>query len=144
MVRDGRQLPRTLKHHEAQAITSTISSSMLPPFSRPGLHPPRTIPSSMPPPFSRPANIPPPTPQPPGTGSSTPVTRQSLELRHGVGEGLIKTADARLVASYLEKFRSDSIVRDCELVRRELCGEDAKLTLLGQSYGGFCILTYLR
>jgi pimeloyl-ACP methyl ester carboxylesterase len=34
-------------------------------------------------------------------------------------------------------------VRDAELVRRDLLGEDARWSLLGQSYGGFVALTYL-
>ena len=42
----------------------------------------------------------------------------------------------------MENFRADSIVKDCEIVRKELAG-GKKLTLLGQSYGGFCILSYL-
>ena len=32
---------------------------------------------------------------------------------------------------------------DCELIRRELCGPDGQWTVLGQSFGGFCTLTYL-
>lgn len=28
-------------------------------------------------------------------------------------------------------------------IRRELVGEDTKWTVLGQSFGGFCLLTYL-
>jgi len=45
-------------------------------------------------------------------------------------------------AEYLTHFRADSIVRDCEVVREQVC-KAQKLTLLGQSFGGFCILTYL-
>ena len=67
-----------------------------------------------------------------GTGSSTPVTAQTLR---GVGD-----ADAQ--AAYLEHFRADSIVKDCEVVRKQLCA-NKKITLLGQSFGGFCILSYL-
>ena len=67
-----------------------------------------------------------------GTGRSTPVTRESLRAMGS------PTAQA----DYLTHFRADSIVRDCELVRERLCG-GKKLTLLGQSFGGFCILTYL-
>ncbi|GAV42417.1 alpha/beta fold hydrolase [Streptomyces acidiscabies] len=67
-----------------------------------------------------------------GTGHSTPATRQTLPLRGGPGEQ----------AAYLTHFRADSIVRDCELIRRELTG-DAPWTVLGQSYGGFCTVTYL-
>ncbi|MDX3234750.1 alpha/beta fold hydrolase [Streptomyces sp. ME03-5709C] len=68
-----------------------------------------------------------------GTGRSTPANRQTLPLR----------GDASAQAHYLEHFRADSIVRDCELIRRELLGEDGRWSLLGQSYGGFCTLTYL-
>lgn len=68
-----------------------------------------------------------------GTGRSTPATRQTLPAR----------GDASAQASYLAHFRADSIVADCELIRRELLGEDGRWSLLGQSYGGFCALTYL-
>ncbi|MER7894072.1 alpha/beta fold hydrolase [Micromonospora sp. NPDC094482] len=68
-----------------------------------------------------------------GTGRSTPADRHTLPLR----------GDAAAQADYLAHFRADSIVRDCELIRRELIGEDGRWSLLGQSYGGFCTLTYL-
>lgn len=68
-----------------------------------------------------------------GTGRSTPANRQTLPLR----------GDATAQARYLAHLRADSIVRDCELIRRELLGEDGRWSLLGQSYGGFCTLTYL-
>ena len=32
---------------------------------------------------------------------------------------------------------------DCELIRRELCGADEPWTVLGQSFGGFCTVSYL-
>ena len=67
-----------------------------------------------------------------GTGRSSPVTAQSLAT--------LGSPEAQ--AEYLAHFRADSIVRDCEAVRHSLCG-GKKLTLLGQSFGGFCILTYL-
>jgi hypothetical protein len=40
------------------------------------------------------------------------------------------------------------IVRDCEVIRKVLLGgkekaEDRKWTIMGQSFGGFCALTYL-
>jgi pimeloyl-ACP methyl ester carboxylesterase len=44
-------------------------------------------------------------------------------------------------ASYLTHFRADSIVRDAELIRQEL-GVD-RWSILGQSFGGFCAMTYL-
>lgn len=68
-----------------------------------------------------------------GTGRSTPATRQTLPSR---GDGAEQ-------AAYLGHFRADSIVADCELIRRELLGDDGTWSLLGQSYGGFCALTYL-
>ena len=67
-----------------------------------------------------------------GTGRSSPVTTQSLHLVGSPSEQ----------ADYLTHFRADSIVKDCEMVRQELAG-GKKLTLLGQSFGGFCILSYL-
>ncbi|WP_405011322.1 alpha/beta fold hydrolase [Kitasatospora sp. NBC_01539] len=68
-----------------------------------------------------------------GTGRSTPANRQTLARRGGAAEQ----------ADYLAHFRADSIVRDAELVRRLLLGEDGQWSLLGQSFGGFCTLTYL-
>jgi pimeloyl-ACP methyl ester carboxylesterase len=51
-------------------------------------------------------------------------------------------------ASYLSNFRADSIVEDAEAIRAALVPETAagvpgKWTVLGQSFGGFCLLTYL-
>lgn len=66
-----------------------------------------------------------------GTGLSTPANRQSLPLR----------GDAAAQASYLRHFRADSIVRDAEAIRAQL-GIDTWSTF-GQSFGGFCTLTYL-
>jgi pimeloyl-ACP methyl ester carboxylesterase len=66
-----------------------------------------------------------------GTGRSTPQNRQTLA-------GLTPEAQARRLAH----FRSDSIVRDCELVRREVTG-GAPWSVLGQSFGGFCATRYL-
>ena len=39
-------------------------------------------------------------------------------------------------------------MKDCEVIRKELLGskespEDRKWTLMGQSFGGFCCITYL-
>ncbi|GAA2736451.1 alpha/beta fold hydrolase [Streptomyces nogalater] len=67
-----------------------------------------------------------------GTGRSTPATRQTLPLRGGPAAQ----------ADYLTHFRADSIVRDCEAIRPRLTG-GAPWTVLGQSYGGFCTVTYL-
>ncbi|MCZ2527264.1 alpha/beta fold hydrolase [Streptomyces sp. HB2AG] len=68
-----------------------------------------------------------------GTGRSTPANRQTVPLRGGPEQQ----------AAYLAHFRADSIVRDAELIRRALLGEDSRWSLLGQSFGGFCALTYL-
>ncbi|GAA2141378.1 alpha/beta fold hydrolase [Actinomadura napierensis] len=65
-----------------------------------------------------------------GTGRSTPANRQTLP------------ADPKAAAEYLRHFRADSIVRDAELLRRHLIG-DRPWSVLGQSFGGFCSVTYL-
>jgi pimeloyl-ACP methyl ester carboxylesterase len=67
-----------------------------------------------------------------GTGRSSPATRQTLA---GLGS-------AKAQADYLAYFRADSIVLDAELIRRELTG-GAPWSVLGQSFGGFCTVTYL-
>ncbi|MFE1751227.1 alpha/beta fold hydrolase [Streptomyces anandii] len=67
-----------------------------------------------------------------GTGHSTPANRQTLPLRGGPAEQ----------AGYLTHFRADSIVRDCEAIRPTLTG-GAPWTVLGQSFGGFCTVSYL-
>ena len=68
-----------------------------------------------------------------GTGRSTPLTFQTLA-----------TFDSpQAQADHLQLFRADSIVRDAELIRRELLDGNQRWTALGQSYGGFCIGTYL-
>lgn len=69
-----------------------------------------------------------------GTGRSAPVSAAALARR-----GL---ASAAAAADYLACFRADSIVLDAELIRRELCG-DEPWTVLAQSFGGFCAVTYL-
>jgi pimeloyl-ACP methyl ester carboxylesterase len=67
-----------------------------------------------------------------GTGRSTPASRHTL--------GRLGTPRAQ--ADYLSNFRADSIVRDAELIRRRLIG-DEPWSVLGQSFGGFCTTTYL-
>ncbi|MFT2018090.1 alpha/beta fold hydrolase [Streptomyces sp. 796.1] len=67
-----------------------------------------------------------------GTGRSTPATRQTLPLRGTPAEQ----------ADYLAHFRADAIVRDCEAIRARLTG-GAPWTVLGQSFGGFCTVSYL-
>jgi pimeloyl-ACP methyl ester carboxylesterase len=68
-----------------------------------------------------------------GTGRSTPATRQTLT----------RLGPPSAQAEYLEHFRADSIVRDAELVRHSLAGAETRWTALGQSFGGFCTMTYL-
>lgn len=63
-----------------------------------------------------------------GTGRSTPV-------------GTLPGKTPAEQAAYLTHFRADSIVRDAELIRVEL-GVD-QWSVLGQSFGGFCVLNYL-
>ncbi|KAJ6589968.1 alpha/beta-hydrolase [Mycena vulgaris] len=74
-----------------------------------------------------------------GTGLSTHISPESLPAR------LVTDQDK---ADYLKHFRADSIVRDCEEIRKILIGdkpnpEDRKWTVMGQSFGGFCAITYL-
>jgi pimeloyl-ACP methyl ester carboxylesterase len=68
-----------------------------------------------------------------GTGRSCPANRRTL-ARLGP-EGPQAQAD------YLTHFRADSIVLDAELIRRELT--DEPWSVLGQSFGGMCTVTYL-
>jgi len=67
-----------------------------------------------------------------GTGRSTAATRQTLARR----------GSPQAQAAYLAHFRADSIVLDAELIRRELTG-GAPWSVLGQSFGGFCTVSYL-
>ena len=65
-----------------------------------------------------------------GTGRSCAANRQTL-TRLG----------PQAQADYLTHFRADSIVLDAELIRRELT--DEPWSVLGQSFGGMCTVTYL-
>jgi len=67
-----------------------------------------------------------------GNGLSTPVNFQTL-----AAEG-----DAQSQADYLKHFRADNIVRDAELLRQQL-SPDVPWSTIGQSYGGWCTMTYL-
>jgi pimeloyl-ACP methyl ester carboxylesterase len=67
-----------------------------------------------------------------GTGRSTRISARSLA----------RLESARAQADYLALFRADSIVLDAELIRRELA-DGAPWSVLGQSFGGFCTVTYL-
>lgn len=72
-----------------------------------------------------------------GTGLSTPVSAATLSLQ----------GDAHRQADYLKLFRADSIVKDCEAIRKTLTedypAELKKWSIFGQSFGGFCVLNYL-
>jgi pimeloyl-ACP methyl ester carboxylesterase len=68
-----------------------------------------------------------------GTGRSTPITYQTLAR-------FTRPEDQ---ADYLKHFRADAIVRDAEHIRRELIGDVGRWSVLGQSYGGFCVTHYL-
>lgn len=63
-----------------------------------------------------------------GTGRSTPI-------------GTLPGMTAAEQAAYLAHFRADAIVRDAEHLRRELGVE--RWSVLGQSFGGLCVMTYL-
>jgi pimeloyl-ACP methyl ester carboxylesterase len=65
-----------------------------------------------------------------GTGRSTPASRQTL------------AGTAQDQARYLAHFRADAIVRDAELIRQAVTGGEP-WSVLGQSFGGFCTVTYL-
>ncbi len=67
-----------------------------------------------------------------GTGRSSRIEAETMS-RFENGEA---------AADYLMHFRADSIVADCEHVRKNLMG-DRKWETLGQSFGGFITLTYL-
>ncbi len=63
-----------------------------------------------------------------GTGRSSPI-------------GSLPGRSPEQQAEYLAHFRADAIVRDAEWIRRELGVE--RWSVLGQSFGGFCVTTYL-
>jgi pimeloyl-ACP methyl ester carboxylesterase len=67
-----------------------------------------------------------------GTGRSSPATRQTLA----------RLGQPGAQADYLAHFRADSIVADAELVRKQVTG-GRPWSVLGQSFGGFCTVTYL-
>src|SRR4029078_3480040 len=63
-----------------------------------------------------------------GTGRSTPV-------------GPLPDMSPQEQAGDLKHFRDESLVRDAEAIRQELGIE--KWSVLGQSFGGFCVVSYL-
>ncbi|KAJ7962465.1 putative Proline iminopeptidase [Quillaja saponaria] len=68
-----------------------------------------------------------------GTGLSTPLTVSSMSQ--------FKSADD--LVDYLKYFRADNIVNDAEFIRVRVVTDSGPWTVLGQSYGGFCAVTYL-
>ncbi|PWA69842.1 Alpha/beta hydrolase fold-1 [Artemisia annua] len=71
-----------------------------------------------------------------GTGLSTPLTTSSM----------LQFKSAQELVDYMKYFRADNIVNDAEFVRKNLGNpsEDAApWKVLGQSFGGFCGVTYL-
>ncbi len=66
-----------------------------------------------------------------GTGLSAPIDRNTLPLRGNEADQV----------RYLSHFRADSIVADAEAIRQAL--GSGPWTVYGQSYGGFCALSYL-
>jgi len=72
-----------------------------------------------------------------GTGLSSPISASTLGLR----------GDDPVQANYLKSFRADSIVKDCEAIRKALTANhpDGKKqwSILGFSFGGFCSVSYL-
>lgn len=71
-----------------------------------------------------------------GTGLSSTITAATL-ARQG---------NATKQAEYMKNFRADNIVRDCEAIRRCLTAgyseDKRKWSVIGQSFGGFCAVTY--
>jgi pimeloyl-ACP methyl ester carboxylesterase len=67
-----------------------------------------------------------------GTGRSSPANRRTLA----------RLGTARAQAEYLSHFRADAIVADAELIRNELV-DGRPWSVLGQSFGGFCTVSYL-
>ena len=65
-----------------------------------------------------------------GTGHSSVISHQTLA-----------PLTATQQAEYLSHFRADNIVRDAEFIRQQFAVE--QWAILGQSFGGFCSLTYL-
>ncbi len=65
-----------------------------------------------------------------GTGNSSVISHQTLAHL---------TAEKQ--AEYLSHFRADNIVRDAEFIREQW--KIKQWAILGQSFGGFCSLTYL-
>ncbi|CAI5757998.1 unnamed protein product [Candida verbasci] len=74
-----------------------------------------------------------------GTGYSTPI--QSKNFREVVNN-VYGDSELNNQLRYILSFRADSVVKDLEMIRKFLI-KDEKLSIIGQSYGGFCCFTYL-
>ncbi len=68
------------------------------------------------------------------------------------GTGRSSAVDAEILAGFgspgaqaerLALYRADNIVRDAEAIRLALLEPEANWSVLGQSFGGFCVATYL-
>ncbi|KAF1808071.1 alpha/beta-hydrolase [Eremomyces bilateralis CBS 781.70] len=72
-----------------------------------------------------------------GVGLSSPLSASVLGLR----------GDEEVQTNYLKSFGAVDIVRDCEAIRLALMDgyppDNQKWSLMGQSFGGFCTVTYL-
>jgi len=72
-----------------------------------------------------------------GTGLSSTITARTLATEGGAFQQ----------AAFLKHFRADSIVKDCEAIRKALTAdfpeEKKKWSIMGQSFGGFCCVNYL-
>lgn len=72
-----------------------------------------------------------------GTGLSSPLSASVLN----------RQGDATAQADYMKSFRADSIVKDAEAIRKCLTAdypeEKRQWSIIGQSFGGFCCVTYL-
>ncbi|WP_286342928.1 alpha/beta fold hydrolase [Ferrimonas sp. YFM] len=66
-----------------------------------------------------------------GTGLSSPIHSRALSALNSEQQ-----------LHYLTQHRADNIVRDAEAIRHQLLGE-RPWSILGQSFGGFCVLRYL-
>lgn len=78
-----------------------------------------------------------------GTGLSTPLEVDTMNMLVPKTEGTSEKEYAEKQLKFILNFRADSIVEDFEVVRKALIGENAKWSILGQSFGGFCCFTYL-
>ncbi|XP_074329275.1 uncharacterized protein LOC141666923 isoform X1 [Apium graveolens] len=67
------------------------------------------------------------------TGLSTPLTTSSM----------LQVKSAQDLLDYIKHFRADNIVNDAEFIRKRIVPGGGPWSILGQSFGGFCAVTYL-